>query len=105
MERTHRMTTTHFGAPAPNTRAQHYTRPAHASHGALGFRLTRLVWLTARFARRELVSIAAYRRRFGVPMETFHREVRTLRRAARYLDAFLHGNYRQYFYLEDRDLE
>ncbi len=65
----------------------------------------RLIWLAALLVLDEPALFAAYRRRFGVPMETFHREVRTLRRAARYLDAFLHGNYRQYFYLEDRDLE
>lgn len=48
---------------------------------------------------------ATYRRRFGVPMETFRREARTLRRRARYIDAVLHGNYRRWLRLMDSDLE
>ena len=65
----------------------------------------RLIWLAALLTLDEPGFFAAYRRRFGVPMETFRREVRTLRRTVRFVDALLHGNYRGCFYLQDRDLE
>jgi hypothetical protein len=47
---------------------------------------------------------AAYRRRFAIPMETFRREARTLRRAVRYIDAVLHGNYSRWIRMIDSDL-
>ena len=97
------MTTTRFGAPAPNTRARHYTRPAHASHGALGFRLTRLVWLTARFARRELVSIDDYRRRFAMSIRSFHRDVGILRQAGFEIEPLKKSTYRMVCFTFDSD--
>ncbi|MEA2720449.1 MAG: hypothetical protein QOJ39_2313, partial [Candidatus Eremiobacteraeota bacterium] len=75
------MTTTQFGAPAPDTRAYRFSRPDYASSGAIAFRVNRLVWLTARFARRELVSIDEYRRRFGTSLRSFHRDIGVLREA------------------------
>jgi hypothetical protein len=48
---------------------------------------------------------AAYRRRFGVSMEAFRSEARTLRRRARYIDAVLHGNYSGRIRMMDSDLE
>ena len=97
------MTTTRFGAPASNTRARYYSRPAYASAGALGFRLIRLVWLTARFARRELVSIDDYRRRFGMSLRSFHRDVGILRQAGFEIEPVVKSTYRMVCFTFDSD--
>ena len=96
------MTTTRFGAPAPNPRALYYSRP-YASAGALGFRLIRLVWLTARFARRELVSVDDYRRRFGVSLRSFHRDVGILRQAGFEIEPVVRRTYRMVCFTFDSD--
>jgi hypothetical protein len=97
------MTTTRFGAPAPNTRARYYSRPAYASAGALGFRLIRLVWLTARFARREFVTIDDYRRRFGMSLRSFHRDVGILRQAGFEIEPVMKRTYRMVCFTFDSD--
>jgi len=97
------MTTIRFGAPASNTRAYRRTRPAYASPGALAFRLTRLVWLTARFARRELVSIDDYRRRFGTSLRSFHRDVGVLRQAGFEIEPVMKYTYRMVCFTFDSD--
>jgi hypothetical protein len=61
----------------------------------------RLICLASLLVLDDPALLAAYRRRFRVPMETFRREVRTLRRTACYIDAVLHGNYRRCLYLMD----
>jgi biotin operon repressor len=97
------MTTTRFDAPAPSTRALRYPRPAHACAGALAFRLVRLVWLTARFARRELVSIDDYRRRFGMSLRSFHRDVGVLRQAGFEIEPVVNRTYRMVCFTFDSD--
>jgi biotin operon repressor len=97
------MTTTRFGAPAPNTRAYRFTRPDYASPGAIAFRVIRLVWLTARFARHELVSIEDYRRRFGMSLRSFHRDVDVLRQAGFEIEPVMKRTYRMVCFTADSD--
>jgi hypothetical protein len=97
------MTTASFGAPASNTRARYYSRPAYACPGALAFRLVRLVWLTARFARRELVSIDDYRCRFGMSLRSFHRDVGILRQAGFEIEPVVKRTYRMVCFTYDSD--
>jgi hypothetical protein len=65
----------------------------------------RIICLAALLVLDDPALLAAYRRRFGIPMETYRREERTLRRTARYIDAVLHGKYRRCLRLMDSDLE
>lgn len=64
------MTHNGFAVHATSPRVPHHARPAYARSGAIGFRIVRLVWLTARFARRDLVTIDEYRERFGTSLRS-----------------------------------
>lgn len=75
------MTHNRFDASASRSRASFHTRFEHAKAGAIGFRIVRLVWLTARFARHDLVTVDQYRRRFGTSVRSFHRDIGILREA------------------------
>ena len=97
------MTSTRFDAPASKTRPRHSRRPPHTYRNGLAFRLTRVVWLTALFARRESVSIADYRRRFGVSVRSFRRDVALLREAGFYLETTAAGHYRMLSFVLDSD--
>jgi hypothetical protein len=68
-------------------------------------RPVQLIWLAALIVLDDRVLFARYRRRFRVPMETFRRDVRMIRRTVRSIDAVLHGNYRRYLYLMDEHLD
>jgi hypothetical protein len=97
------MTTTHFGAPAPNTRAYRYTRPDYASRGAIAFRIIHLVWLTARFARREQITIDDYHRRFGTSLRSFRRDIDVLRQAGFEIEPLMKRTYRMVCFTADSD--
>ena len=60
----------------------------------MAFHIVRVVWLTALFARRESVTIADYRRRFGVSVRSFRRDVALLRQAGFYLETIAANQYR-----------
>jgi hypothetical protein len=97
------MTAVRFDAPASTSPACHFARPPYASVEGVAFRLVRLIWLTARLARAELVSIADYRCRFGVSVRSFHRDMALLRRAGFYIDAPCDGSYRALCFFADAD--
>jgi hypothetical protein len=97
------MTVARFDAPASTTPARRFSRPAYARPGAIAFRIVRLVWLTARFARRELVSIEQYRNRFGVSKRSFHRDVGVLREAGFEIDTIAPCTYRTVCFTFDSD--
>ena len=88
------MTSTQFDAPALKTRPRGGGRPPQTLRAGIAFRLVRVVWLAAIFARRESVSIADYRRRFGVSLRSFHRDVALLREAGFYLETIETSQYR-----------
>ena len=97
------MTVARFDAPASSSPACHFARPPYTSGEGIAFRLVRLIWLTARLARREPVTIADYQRRFGMSLRSFRRDIATLRRAGFYIDAESPGNYRALCFFADAD--
>ena len=66
MELSHRMTNARFDALASKTPARRCGQHRHTNRDGIAFRIVRVVWLTALFARRERVTITDYRRRFRV---------------------------------------
>ena len=97
------MTSTRFDAPAPKTQPRRNRRPPQTYCNGLAFRLVRVIWLTALFARHEPVTIAEYRRRFGVSVRSFRRDVALLRQAGFYLETTAAGNYRMLTFELDSD--
>jgi len=55
------------------------------------------------FARPESVAISDYRRRFGVSLRSFRRDVALLRQAGFYLETTAASNYRMLSFLLDSD--
>ena len=97
------MTTTQFDAPAPKTRPRRRSPYEHTNRDGIAFHIVRVVWLTALFARREPVTIAEYRRRFGVSVRSFRRDIALLRQAGFYLETTAPGNYRMLTFALDSD--
>jgi hypothetical protein len=97
------MTDTRFDALASKTRSRRGGRYRHTKRGTIGFCLVRVIWLTAIFARRESVTIVEYRRRFGVSLRSFHRDLSLVREAGFYLETASSGNYRMVSFARDYD--
>jgi DNA-binding transcriptional ArsR family regulator len=97
------MTNARFDALASKTPARRGGRFRHTERGSIGFCLVRVIWLTAIFARRESVTIEEYRRRFGVSLRSFHRDLALLREAGFYLEAAVAGTYRMVCFVRDSD--
>ena len=97
------MTNARFDALASKTPARRGGRFRHTERGTIGFCLVRVIWLTAIFARRELVTIAEYRRRFGVSVRSFRRDLALLREAGLYLEPATAGTYRMICFARDND--
>jgi DNA-binding transcriptional ArsR family regulator len=97
------MTNARFDALASKTPARRGGRFRHTERGSIGFCLLRVIWLTAIFARRESVTIAEYRRRFGVSLRSFHRDLSLLREAGFYLEPATAGTYRMVCFARDND--
>ena len=100
------MTNARFDALASKTRSRRGGRYRHTERGTIGFCLVRgVIWLTAIFARRESVTIAEYRRRFGVSLRSFRRDLALIREAGFYLEAAAVGTYRMVCFARDNDWE
>ncbi len=97
------MTSTRFDAPASKTRPRRGGRTPQTYSDGIAFRVVRVVWLTALFARRESVTIADYRRRFGVSLRSFRRDVALLRQAGFYIETTAANNYRMLSFNRDSD--
>jgi|GEM_PF-768316 len=97
------MTNARFDALASKTRVRRGGRFPHTERDGVAFRLVRVIWLTALFARRESVTIANYRRRFGVSLRSFHRDLALVREAGFYLETVAAGNYRVVCFTPDSD--
>jgi hypothetical protein len=97
------MTSTRFDAPASKTRPRRGGRTRQTYCDGIAFRIVRVVWLTALFARRESVTIADYQRRFGVSLRSFRRDVALLRQAGFYLETTTANNYRMLCFDRDSD--
>ena len=97
------MTNTRFDALASKTRSRRGGQQRHTNRDGVAFRIVRVVWLTALFARRESVTISDYRRPFGVSLRSFRRDVALLRQAGFYLETTSAGNYRMLSFVVDSD--
>ena len=97
------MTAARFDAPAPTSPAIRYGRPSYAHREGVAFRIVRLVWLAARFARRESGTVADYQRRFGVSLRSFHRDIALLRAGGFYIDTATPATYHMLSFLADAD--
>jgi hypothetical protein len=97
------MTHAPFDAPASKIPPRRGGRFRHTERDGVGFRLVRVIWLTALFARRESVTIAAYRRRFGVSLRSFHRDLSLVRQAGFHLETAAAGDYRVVCFIHDFD--
>ena len=97
------MTSIRFDARASETRPRRSGRTPQTYRDGIAFRLNRVVWLTALFARRESVTIADYRRRFGVSLRSFRRDVALLREAGFYLETIAAKQYRMLSFDRDSD--
>ena len=97
------MTSTRFDAPASKTRPRRGGRTPQTYRDGIAYRLNRVVWLTALFARRESVTIADYQRRFGVSLRSFRRDVALLREAGFYLETIAAEQYRMLCFDRDSD--
>jgi hypothetical protein len=80
-----------------------WRRFRQTERGSIGFCLVRVIWLTAIFARRESVTITEYRRRFGVSLRSFHRDLALVRQAGFYLETAAPGDYRVVCFARDFD--
>jgi hypothetical protein len=98
------MTTARFDAPVSMPPARRHARPPYAQREGVAFRVVRLIWLTALLARRDTVRIEDYRRRFGMSVRSFRRDVALLRNAGMYIDTAGDGDYRMLCFLMDSDL-
>jgi hypothetical protein len=103
MEVSHRMTNSRFDALASKTRPRRGGRFPHTERDGVAYRLVRVIWLTALFARRESVTIADYRRRFGVSLRSFRRDLALVREAGFYLETTAAGDYRMVCFMVDSD--
>ncbi len=103
MEVTHRMTNTRFDELASKTRPRCGGQQRHTNRNGIAFRVVRVIWLTALLARRESVTIADYRRRFGVSLRSFRRDVALLRQAGFYVETTAVGDYRMVCFVLDSD--
>ena len=97
------MTNTRFDALASKTRPRRGGASPHTNRGGVAFHIVRVIWLTALFARHQPVTIAEYRRRFGVSVRSFRRDVALLREAGFYLEATAPGDYRMLSFVLDSD--
>jgi hypothetical protein len=97
------MTSTRFDALASKTRPRRGGRFRHTERDGVAFRLVRVIWLTALFARRERVTIANYQRRFGVSLRSFHRDLALVREAGFHLETAAAGDYRVVCFMSDFD--
>jgi hypothetical protein len=97
------MTNARFDALASKTPRRRGGRFPHTERGRDAFCLVRVIWLTALFARRESVTIAEYRRRFGVSLRSFRRDLALLRQAGFYVETAAAGNYRMVCFMRDSE--
>jgi hypothetical protein len=97
------MTNTRFDALASKTRPRCGGQQRHTNRDGVAFRIVRIIWLTALFARRGSVTIADYRRRFGVSVRSFRRDVALLRQAGFHLETIAVGDYRMVCFDLDSD--
>ncbi len=96
------MTNADFDMLTSTTRSVRNTR--HAVQRARAARpIVRAAWLILRLARREPVTVQLYKRRFGVSVRSFRRDIANIRDAGLYLDSGTTGDYCMLYFSSDTD--
>ena len=65
--------------------------------------IVRAAWIILRLCRKEPVSARLYKRRFGVSLRSFRRDIANIRDAGIYLDADPTGDSRMLYFASDAD--
>ena len=65
--------------------------------------IVRAAWIILRLSRKEPVTARLYKRRFGVSLRSFRRDIANIRDAGVYLDADQGGDYRLLYFSPDTD--
>ena len=65
--------------------------------------IVRAAWIILRLARREPVTVQLYKRRFGVSLRSFRRDIANIRDAGVYLDTGPAGDYCLLYFSSDTD--
>ncbi len=65
--------------------------------------IVRAAWIILRLCRREPMTVQLYKRRFGVSLRSFRRDIANIRDAGVYLDGDHGGEYRLLYFAADSD--
>lgn len=87
------MTDADFDVLTSTTRSVHNTRYT-VQRTRCARPIVRAAWIILRLCRRESVTVQLYKRRFGVSLRSFRRDIANIRDAGLYLDADQGGDYR-----------
>ena len=96
------MTHADFDVLTSTTRSVRNTRQA-VQRTRAARPIVRTAWLITRLCRREPVTVQAYKRRFGVSLRSFRRDIANIRDAGIYLDTDPAGDYRMLYFSSDSD--
>jgi hypothetical protein len=96
------MTDADFDVLRSTTRSKRNTRPA-VQRTRAARPIVRAAWLILRLARREPVTVQLYKRRFGVSLRSFRRDIANIRDAGLYLDTGQTGDYCMLYFSSDTD--
>ena len=96
------MTDADFDVLTSTTRSVRNTRRA-AQRTRESRPIVRAAWLILRLARREPVTVQLCKRRFGVSVRSFRRDIANIRDAGVYLDAGPTGDYCLLYFSSETD--
>ena len=96
------MTDADFDVLRSTTRSVRNSRPA-VQRTRAARPIVRAAWLILRLARREPVTVQLYKRRFGVSLRSFRRDIANIRDAGLYLDTGQTGDYCMLYFSSDTD--
>ncbi len=96
------MTHADFDVLTSTTRSVRHTR--HSVQRTRWARpIVRAAWIILRLCRKEPVTVQLYKRRFGVSLRSFRRDIANIRDAGIFLDADPAGDYRMLYFSSDSD--
>ena len=96
------MTKTDFDVLTSTTRDVRHTRRS-LQRSCETRPIVRAAWLILRLARREPVTVQLYKRRFGVSIRSFRRDIANIRDAGVYLDTDRDGEYCLLYFSPDTE--
>ncbi|HWT06653.1 MAG TPA: HTH domain-containing protein [Xanthomonadales bacterium] len=96
------MTHADFDVLTSTTRSVRNTRRA-VQHARWARPIVRAAWIILRLCRKEPVTARLYKKRFGVSLRSFRRDIANIRDAGLYLDTDQGGDYRLLYFSSDSD--